>query len=86
MPASYSACEMAAAWSMPGPAPLASVLERVPICGGKGTVWLANQSISYWPRLWARLGAAALGLMGCAVVGLLEGELAELGGQCLLPT
>lgn len=31
-------------------------------------------------------GGGPVGLMGCAVVGLLEGELAELGGQCLLPT
>ena len=31
MPALYSACEMVAAWSMPGPAPRASVPLRVPV-------------------------------------------------------
>ena len=83
MPALYSASEMVAAWSMPGPAPLASVPEREPVWKRR-PVRPASQSISAdWPRLWARLGAA-LGLIGCAVVGLLEGELAKLGGQCLV--
>eukprot|EP00964_Phaeocystis_antarctica_P158530 scaffold129219_cov66-Phaeocystis_antarctica.AAC.4 len=31
MPALYSACEIVAAWSMPGPAPCASVPARVPV-------------------------------------------------------
>ena len=55
MPALYNACEMVAAWSMPGPAPCASVPLRVPVAYEMQTLGYHvghGLSISDWITRW----------------------------------